>query len=120
MDIRYTDTHEFVAKDGAEFIIGITDHAQESLGDIVFVELPAVGAHFAAKAGFAVVESVKAASDIYLPIAGTITAVNDALSGAPETINQDCYGKGWIAKIKADNDADFDALLDEAAYKAIL
>jgi glycine cleavage system H protein len=116
---RFTSTHEFARKEAdGTFTIGISDHAQESLGDIVYVELPEAGAHFDAAAQFAVVESVKAASDIYCPIAGTVEAVNDAVAGDPALVNRDCYGDGWLAQIKADDPAAWDALLDEAAYKA--
>jgi glycine cleavage system H protein len=117
---RFADTHEWARKEGEEMVVGISDHAQQSLGDIVFVELPAPGAHFDAKASFGVVESVKAASDVYMPIAGEVVAINDELSAKPELVNQDCYGDGWIIKIKADNPADFDALMDENDYTTSL
>jgi glycine cleavage system H protein len=116
---RYAPTHEWVRQEGTEWVIGISDHAQHSLGDIVFVDLPKPGAAFAAKASFGVVESVKAASDVYLPAAGTITAINDALAEHPELINQDCYGKGWLIRMRAGKEEDWGALLSPEAYKAL-
>jgi glycine cleavage system H protein len=99
--------------------VGISDHAQHSLGDIVFVELPGVGDAFKAGAVFGVVESVKAASDLYLPVSGRIAEINSALAAAPETVNTDCYGAGWFVKITADDPAEFDALLAPADYEKI-
>jgi glycine cleavage system H protein len=116
---RYAPTHEWVRREGAEWLIGISDHAQHSLGDIVFVDLPKPGTAFAAKAGFGVVESVKAASDVYLPAAGTITAVNEALAEHPELINQDCYGKGWLVRMSPGNGQDWETLLSPEAYETI-
>jgi glycine cleavage system H protein len=116
---RYAPSHEWARKEGSELVIGITDHAQHSLGDIVFVDLPKPGAVFAAKTSFGVIESVKAASDIYLPVGGRISAVNDALADEPALINQDCYGKGWLVRITPDNPADWDALLSPADYEKI-
>jgi glycine cleavage system H protein len=113
---RYAESHEWARKDGGELVVGISDHAQHSLGDIVFVDLPKVGASLAAKATFGVIESTKAASDVYMPVAGKVTAVNDALQDSPDLINQDCYGEGWIIKIAPDNAADFDALLSADDY----
>ncbi|MDR2495092.1 MAG: glycine cleavage system protein GcvH [Spirochaetaceae bacterium] len=117
---RYAESHEWVRKDGEVFVVGISDHAQHSLGDIVFVDLPKVGAVFKAKAAFAVVESVKAAADIYLPVAGTISAVNEELAGNPEIINRDCYGEGWIVRVSDGNAADMDALLSAEEYEKTL
>jgi glycine cleavage system H protein len=116
---RYVESHEWARKEGDELVIGISDHAQHSLGDIVFVDLPKVGASLAAKATFGVIESTKAASDVYMPVAGKVTAVNDALQDSPDLINQDCYGDGWIIKIVPDNVADFDALLSADDYSKI-
>jgi glycine cleavage system H protein len=118
-DLKYTKSHEWarVEKDGS-VTVGITDHAQSLLGDMVFVELPKVGANFAAGKECAVVESVKAASDVYAPIGGTILAVNDAVSGSPEIVNKDAYGEGWMFRIKPSNAGDMAALLDAAAYSA--
>ncbi|MFZ9682291.1 MAG: glycine cleavage system protein GcvH [Cephaloticoccus sp.] len=116
-ELRYAKSHEWLKleADGTA-TIGISDYAQSSLGDITFVQLPAVGAGFAAGEGFGVVESVKAASDIYAPVAGTVTAVNSALDATPEVVNQDPYGAGWLIKVKVAIPADADALLDAAGY----
>lgn len=115
-ELKYTESHEWlrVEADGT-VTVGITEYAQDALGDIVFVELPAVGKTVAAAEDCAVVESVKAASDIYAPIGGEIVAVNDSLASAPEQINQDAFG-AWLFKLKPANSADVDGLLDAAAY----
>ena len=102
------------------YTVGITEHAQDLLGDMVFVELPEIGANVAAGDDVAVAESVKAASDIYAPIAGEIVAINDELEDAPETVNSDPYGDGWLFKIKADDVTEVDALLDAAGYQAVI
>lgn len=117
-DLRYAASHEWarLEEDGT-ITIGITDHAQEALGDVVFVELPAVGKALAAGQEAAVVESVKAASDIYSPLAGTVVEVNDALTEAPESVNADAYA-AWFFRVKPDNAADYEGLLDAAAYQA--
>ncbi|MDR1709382.1 MAG: glycine cleavage system protein GcvH [Candidatus Accumulibacter sp.] len=117
-NLKYTKSHEWarVEADGT-VTVGITDHAQELLGDLVFVELPEVGRTLAAEEEAAVVESVKAASDVYAPIAGTVIAVNTSVVDAPETVNQDAYA-AWLFQLKPANPADFDALLDAAAYTA--
>lgn len=100
-DLKYTKTHEWLRQlPGGELEIGITDHAQEALGDLVFIEVPETGRTLAVGEAYAVVESVKAASDVYSPIGGVITAVNAALADAPELINQDPYGKGWLVRLK--------------------
>jgi glycine cleavage system H protein len=117
-DARYADTHEWARKDGDEFVVGITDYAQESLSDIVYVELPEVGDSLARGEGFGVVESVKAASDVYMPIGGEIVAINTELEDAPELINQDPYGVGWLLRIGPDDPTEFDELLDGSAYEA--
>lgn len=114
---RYLKTHEWARRDGDEIVCGISDHAQESLSDLVYVELPLVGATLRAGEAFGVVESVKAASDVYMPVGGTITAVNNALEGGPEAINKDPYGAGWLIRVKPDNASDLDALMDAAAYE---
>jgi glycine cleavage system H protein len=114
---RYMKTHEWARQEGSELVCGISDHAQEALSDLVYVELPLVGAALRAGEPFGVVESVKAASDVYMPVSGTITAVNNALEGAPEAINKDPYGTGWLIRVKPDNAADLDALMDAAAYE---
>ncbi len=113
---RYLKSHEWARRDGDDLVCGISDHAQEALSDLVFVELPMVGATLRAGETFGVIESVKAASDVYMPVGGTIVAVNDALEGAPEAINKDPYGAGWLIRVKPDNPAEFDALMDAAAY----
>jgi len=117
-DLKYTKSHEWVRVEADGTVtVGITDHAQELLGDLVFVELPDVGKELAAEQEAAVVESVKAASDVYAPIAGTVVAVNDAVPDAPESVNQDAYA-AWLFKMKPANAADVDALLDATAYAA--
>ncbi len=118
-EARYASSHEWARKAGAEIVIGISDHAQHSLGDIVFVDLPKVGASFAKGAAFGVVESVKAASDLYAPVAGKVTAVNTALADKSDLINKDCYGEGWIVRVAPSNAADWDALLSAADYEKI-
>ena len=117
-DRRYTKTHEWVVVDGKQATIGITDFAQSQLGDVVFLELPATGRKLADRETFGVVESVKAASDLYAPVAGRITAVNDKLTTRPELINSDPYGEGWILKVELAGDLPPD-LLDEADYKKV-
>lgn len=116
-DLKYVDSHEWirVEADGS-VTIGITDHAQELLGDVVFVELPKVGAKLAEGATAGVVESVKAASDVYSPLAGEVLAVNGDLESAPETANTDPYGAAWFFKLKLDNPADLGKLMDAAQY----
>jgi len=118
-EARYAKSHEWVKKAGAEFVVGISDHAQHSLGDIVYVDLPKIGATFAKGASFGVVESVKAASDLYLPVAGKVTAVNTALSDKPDLVNKDCYGDGWIVRIAPSNPAEIDGLLTPTDYEKI-
>ena len=115
---RYTKTHEWVTVDGKHATIGISDFAQSQLGDVVFVELPATGRKLAERETFGVVESVKAASDLYSPVAGHVTEVNEKLSTRPELINLDPYGEGWILKLDLAGDLP-DDLLDEAAYKKV-
>ena len=114
---RYRSSHEYARKDGSEVVVGISDHAQGALGDIVFVEMAEVGKKFAQGEAIGVVESVKAASDIYAPISGTIAAVNQALQGDPALVNKDCYGAGWLVRISPANPAEWDGLLDAAAYE---
>jgi glycine cleavage system H protein len=112
----YTESHEWVRKEGDVYAYGITDHAQHELSDIVFIDLPGVGDSFEKGDSIGVVESVKAASDLYLPAAGEIVEVNEALQDAPEAINSDPYGEGWIVKFKATAPADLEGLMDAAAY----
>ena len=115
-DRRYTKRHEWVMVDGKEATIGITDFAQSQLGDVVFLELPAAGRKLSARESFGVVESVKAASDLFSPVGGRITSVNEKLAAKPELINSDPYGEGWILKLELAGDLPPD-LMDEAAYK---
>jgi len=118
-DLRYAKSHEWLKPEGDGTVtIGITDYAQNSLGDITFVQLPKVGAVFKAGETFGVIESVKAASDVYAPVAGTVVAVNLALDQAPETLNGSPYEGGWLMKLKPANPADAAQLLDAAAYAA--
>ena len=115
-DRRFTKTHEWLTVDGKTVTVGITDFAQAQLGDVVFLELPAVGRKLAARESFGVIESVKAASDLYAPAAGRITAVNDKLTSKPELVNADPYGEGWILKLELAGELPSD-LLDETEYK---
>ena len=117
MSVKYTEDHEWVKAEGDVYVIGISAHAAEQLGDVVFVELPEVGKTFAKGGEMAVVESVKAASDVYAPISGEVTGVNTAIVDDPSQVNADPQGAAWFVKIKASNAAEVDALMDEAAYK---
>ncbi|GGC44283.1 glycine cleavage system H protein [Siccirubricoccus deserti] len=119
-ELRYTKDHEWVRPEGDAATIGITDHAQNALGDVVFVDLPEVGREVAAGEAVAVVESVKAASDVYAPIAGRIVEVNSALSEDPGLINREPTGEGWFFKIEPKDPAEIDALLDDSAYAAFV
>ncbi len=116
----FTKDHEYVSVDGAIGTIGISEHAQQQLGDVVFVELPAVGAKFAKGAAAAVVESVKAASDVYCPVAGEVVAINDIMTKEPSLINEDAQGRGWLFKVKLANPGDVDGLMDDVAYSEFL
>jgi glycine cleavage system H protein len=118
-NLKYAASHELMLlnADGS-VTIGISDHAQEALGDLVFIELPEVGAHYDAEKEIAIVESVKAAADVYAPIAGTVTEVNQAAADAPESVNQDAYA-AWLFKLTPDNVTDLDQMLDAAAYQAV-
>ena len=116
-DLRYAKSHEWLKLEGDGTVtVGITDYAQNSLGDITYVQVPKVGAALKAGETFGVVESVKAASDLYAPIAGTVVAVNGALDAAPETVNRAPYGEGWMLRLKPADPAAFGTLLDAAAY----
>ncbi len=119
-ELRYSSDHEWVRVEGDIAVVGITDYAQEQLGDVVFVELPALGASFAKEAQAAVVESVKAASEIYAPVGGEVTEVNEALADAPEAVNADPLGGGWFFKLRLADAGELDALMDEDAYKAFV
>ena len=120
-DLKYAKSHEWARKqpDGT-VVIGITDHAQSALGDLVFVEVPKAGRKLGAGEACAVVESVKAASDVYSPIAGEVVDANATLANAPETLNQDPYGKGWMFKLKPANAADLEKLLDAGGYEKVV
>lgn len=118
-NLKYTKSHEWVRSEtDGTITVGITEHAQDLLGDLVFIDLPEIGKELAAEQEAAVVESVKAAADVYAPVAGTVTAINESLSSAPELVNQDAYA-AWLFKMKPANAADLDALLDATAYASI-
>ena len=117
-DLRYSKEHEWVRMDGSRATIGITGYAADELGDVVFVELPEVGATLTQFGIFGVVESVKAVSDLYAPISGEVVEVNEALRDAPELLNADAYGEGWIAKVELTDTDQLDGLMDAAAYTA--
>jgi glycine cleavage system H protein len=119
-DLRYTKDHEWVRVDGDEATIGITAYAADQLGDIVFVELPALGTSVEQFATFGVVESVKAVSDLFAPIGGEVTATNDGLTGNPEVVNGDPYGEGWMLRLKVADAGQLEELLDPAAYDALV
>jgi glycine cleavage system H protein len=117
-ELKYAKTHEWVRIDGDEVTVGISDYAQHALGDVVFAELPEVSRTFNKGESFGVVESVKAASDVYVPVSGEVTEINEALLDAPETINNDPYGEGWMIKLRASSlENEQDQLLDAAAYE---
>ena len=119
-DLRYTKEHEWVRLEGDVATVGITAHAADQLGDIVFVELPAVGTTLAQLATFGVVESVKAVSDLFAPLGGEVVEVNEALATGPEVVSSDPYGAGWMLKVRVADPAEADALLDPAAYEALV
>lgn len=115
-DVKYAKSDEWVRIEGDTATIGVSDYAQDQLSDVVYLDFPDVGARFDKGATFGVIESVKAASDLYMPVAGEITEVNTALEDEPETVNADPYGKGWIVKIKLSGEPDTSDLMDAAAY----
>jgi len=119
-DLRYSSDHEWVRVDGNRVTIGITDYAQDALGDVVYVQLPQVGESVAAGASFSEVESTKSVSDVYAPVSGTVVAVNDSLSGAPEQLNSDPYGAGWVCVIELANPDEVSALLDASGYQSLI
>ena len=119
MSVKYTEDHEWIKVEGDTATVGITEHAQDSLGDVVFVELPDAGRSVAQKEEVGVVESVKAAADIYAPVAGEVTEANKALVDDPSLANSDPMGAGWFFKMKLSDPAQLDSLMDEAAYKAL-
>lgn len=119
-DVKYTKEHEWIRVEGHVAYVGITDYAQEQLGDIVFVDIPTVDETLAAGDTFGTIEVVKTISDLFLPVSGTVLEQNETLADQPELVNQDPYGEGWIIKIKPSEDADFSQLLDAEAYKALV
>ncbi len=119
-DLRYTEEHEWVRLEGDEVVVGITDHAQDALTGIVYVESPEVGTSVSAGDGFGSVESVKSVSEIFAPLSGELSAVNEALEDAPELINDDPYGTGWIVRMRLEDNRVFSDLLDAAGYRALL
>jgi glycine cleavage system H protein len=119
-DLRYTRDHEWVRVDGDEATVGITQYAADQLGDIVFVELPDAGRALEGAKAFGVVESVKAVSDLFAPVAGEVVATNDALAGGPELVNSDPYGDGWMVKLRITDPTELDDLLDADAYDALV
>jgi glycine cleavage system H protein len=119
-DYRYTQEHEWIKVSGDTGTIGITDYAQHELGDVVFAELPAVGAKIVAAKSFGTVESVKAVSELYAPVSGEVTEVNSALATTPELVNSDPHGAGWLIKVKLANPAEVSSLMDAAAYQAFV
>jgi glycine cleavage system H protein len=119
-DLRYTSDHEWVRQEDGRVRIGITDYAQDALGDVVFVQLPEPGAKVESGGSFSEVESTKSVSDIYAPVAGTVLEVNSELADAPQRLNEDPYGDGWICTIEPSDPAAFDALMDAAAYTALI
>ena len=118
-ELRYSSDHEWVRRDGNTVTIGITEYAQDALGDVVFVEIPEQGVGVSSGDSFTEVESTKSVSDIYAPVSGTIAAVNDALESQPELLNSDPYGEGWICSIEMSDPAEFAALMDADSYRAL-
>jgi len=119
-DLRYSSDHEWISLQGTRVRMGITDYAQDALGDVVYVQVPEVGTVVATGQTMSEVESTKSVSDIYAPVAGTIVAVNDTLAVAPESLNSDPYGTGWICEIEMSNAAEIDALLDATGYRSLV
>jgi glycine cleavage system H protein len=117
--LRYSSDHEWVSVDGTRARVGITDYAQDALGDVVYVQVPTVGQVVNAGDSFGEVESTKSVSDVYAPVSGTVVAVNDALAGTPEALNQDPYGNGWLCEIEMSDAAQIDGLLDAEGYQAL-
>jgi glycine cleavage system H protein len=118
--LKYSKEHEWVAAEEAVATIGITDHAQEQLGEIVYIELPSIGEKVSKDDPFGVVESVKAVSDIYAPVSGTVLEVNEDLAESPEVVNEDPYGDGWLIKVKVSDPADLDDLMDNDEYEQMI
>ncbi len=116
-ELKYSEDHEWIRKEGDVLVVGITDYAQGELGDVVYLDFPAVGDTFNQKDPFGSIEAVKAAADLYMPLTGKIVEVNDALPDTPETINKDPYGEGWMIKIKVESTEEYDSLMDATAYQ---
>lgn len=119
-ECRYSDEHVWIRKEGEDFLVGISDYAQDQLGEVAFVDLPAKGTHFGAGEEFGTVESMKAVSPLFMPVAGTVREANTALEETPTLINISCYDRGWMLRIEADSAADLDTLLDAEAYRSRL
>ena len=119
-NLRYTKDHEWISLDGNVATVGITDFAQRELGDIVFVEVETIGKELQAGSVFGTVEAVKTVSDLFLPVSGTVTELNPALAGSPESVNTDPYGKGWMVKMTVNHPADVETLMDAAAYESMV
>ena len=119
-ELRYSSDHEWVRRNGDVVRIGVTDYAQDALGDVVFVQVPTVGTDVAAGDAFGEVESTKSVSDVYAPVSGTVTEVNDALADAPQALNEDPYGEGWICTIRLSDPSQLDDLLDAEAYRKLI
>jgi len=117
---RYTKTHEWVRREGAEVVVGISDYAQDHLSDVVFTELPETGKELQAGKAFMVIESVKAAEEVFAPVSGNVSAHNTALEKTPELVNKDPYGEGWLARVTLSKPSEVDALMDAAAYRTYL
>ena len=118
--LRYSSDHEWVSRDGDVVRIGITDYAQDALGDVVFVQVPAVGSDVSAGDSFGEIESTKSVSDVYAPVSGTVVEVNEALADGPQALNEDPYGDGWICTIRMSEPVQFDSLLDAPAYQTLI
>jgi glycine cleavage system H protein len=119
-ELRYSTDHEWVSRDGDVVRVGITDYAQDALGDVVFVDVPTVGADVAAGARLLEVESTKSVSEVYAPVSGAVVEVNEALADAPQLLNEDPYGEGWICAIRMSDPGELDGLLDAASYQALI
>lgn len=119
-DLRYTKEHEWARRTGTTVVVGVTAHAQEALGDVVYVDLPKLGSVLTAGASFGTVESTKAVSELFAPLSGKVVKVNQALADQPQLINQDPYGKGWICEVEPSASSEFDGLMDASAYEALL
>jgi glycine cleavage system H protein len=119
-DLRYTEDHEWLRLDGGEGVVGVTAYAASELGDVVFVELPAVGSRFEPAQAFGVIESVKTASDLYSPVGGEVVAVNEQLADRPELVNEDPYGEGWMIRLRVSDPDDAGRLKDASAYRALI